>query len=103
MSIYAGYKLQKHIATAMKTRLKLIQAAINTYNEAAAALHPPHQTITWDQVVEYSFLGEFELLCDTREDVRLQKWATPAADSASLIQKITISVMGRFAKDPDNF
>lgn len=62
----------------MKTRSKAIQTAINVYNDAAAALHPPRQTITWEQVVEYSFLGEFDLLRDTREDVRLRKWATPA-------------------------
>lgn len=62
----------------MKTRSKSIQTAINVYNEAALALHPPCQTVNWEQVVEYSFLGEFDLLRDTREDVRLRKWATPA-------------------------
>ncbi|KAJ4464922.1 hypothetical protein C8J55DRAFT_441748, partial [Lentinula edodes] len=71
-----GYKLRKHIATALKTRSKSIQAAIASYNEVATALRPPRQTITWEEVLEFSFLGEFDILRNAREDVRTRQWAT---------------------------
>ncbi|KAJ3924950.1 MAG: hypothetical protein NXY57DRAFT_1044515 [Lentinula lateritia] len=44
-----GYKMRKHIAEAMKTRSKSIQAAMKAYNEAAAALRPPRHIIQWEE------------------------------------------------------
>ncbi|KAJ3832901.1 hypothetical protein F5878DRAFT_547471, partial [Lentinula raphanica] len=73
-----GYKMRKMIANSLKTRSKSIQAAISSYNAAAAALRPPRRAISWDEVVDYSFLSEFDILRDTREDVRQKKWATPS-------------------------
>jgi len=32
-----------------------------------------------DSVVEYAFLADFDLLRDTRQDIRLRPWAKPAA------------------------
>ncbi|KAJ3742750.1 hypothetical protein EV360DRAFT_57744, partial [Lentinula raphanica] len=72
------YKMRKMIANSLKTRSKSIQAAIVAYNDAAAALRPPRRAISWDEVVDYSFLSEFNILRDTREDVREKKWATPS-------------------------
>ena len=40
---------------------------------------PPRQVLDWDQVVEYAFLSDFDLLRDARQDVRRKPWATPAA------------------------
>lgn len=37
---------------------------------------PPRQRITWEQVVDYSYLSEFDILRDTRSDVRECPWAT---------------------------
>ncbi|KAE9385347.1 hypothetical protein BT96DRAFT_1007129 [Gymnopus androsaceus JB14] len=71
-----GYKMRKHIATALKLRSKSIQAAIAKYNEAAASMSPPRRRISWEEVVEFSYLSEFDILRDTREDVRERKWAT---------------------------
>ncbi|KAJ3729773.1 hypothetical protein C8R42DRAFT_570096 [Lentinula raphanica] len=73
-----GYKMRKMIATSLKTRSKSLQAAIAAYNTAAAALRPPRRAISWEEVVDYSFLSEFDILRDTREDVREKKWATPS-------------------------
>lgn len=39
---------------------------------------PPRQQLTWDQIVEYAFLADFDLLRDTRQDIRLRQWAQPA-------------------------
>lgn len=68
--------MRKHIAQALRTRSKTIQKAIESYNAAASAMSPPRQTISWEQVVDYSYLSEFDILRDTREDVRERKWAT---------------------------
>lgn len=69
--------MQKHIGQSLKNRSKSIQTAITSYNEAAAALSPPRRKITWDEVVDFSYLSEFDILRETREDVREKQWATP--------------------------
>ncbi|KAF9492604.1 hypothetical protein BDN71DRAFT_1483752 [Pleurotus eryngii] len=61
-----GYKLQTHIAK-----------AVNTYNSAALELDPPCPTLNWSQVSHYSFLKDFDLLRDTRQDIRAKPWAQP--------------------------
>ena len=47
------------------------------YNVAASALSPPRPTVDWAKVSHYGFLDEFNLLRDTREDVREKPWARP--------------------------
>jgi hypothetical protein len=74
-----GYSLRKHIANALKARSVAIRTALDRYNTAALALVPPRQTLNWDQVVEYAFLSNFDLLRDARQDIRRKPWATPAA------------------------
>jgi hypothetical protein len=56
-----------------------VRSALERYNVAARALVPPRAQLTWDSVVEYAFLSDFDLLSDTREDIQLRPWATPAA------------------------
>ena len=74
-----GYSLHKHIANALKARSVAIRTALDRYNAAALALVPPRQVLDWDQVVEYAFLSDFDLLRDARQDIRRKPWATPAA------------------------
>lgn len=74
-----GYSLHKHIANALKARSVAIRTALDRYNTAALALVPPRQTLDWDQVVEYAFLSDFDLLRDARQDIQRKPWATPAA------------------------
>ena len=71
--------MRKHIANALKARSKAIRTALDKYNAAATALIPPRQLLDWEQVVEYAFLSDFDLLRDTRQDIRSRPWATPAA------------------------
>ncbi|KAJ3761727.1 hypothetical protein EV360DRAFT_92860 [Lentinula raphanica] len=71
-----GYKLRKHIANALKARSQAIRTAVNTYNDAASELDRP--TLTWDQVLDYSFLSDFDLLREARRDIRSEPWAQPA-------------------------
>ena len=74
-----GYSLHKHIANALKAWSVAIHAALDRYNAAALALVPPQQVLDWDQVVEYAFLLDFDLLHDTHQDIQRKPWATPAA------------------------
>ncbi|KAH7870139.1 uncharacterized protein C8R40DRAFT_1163288 [Lentinula edodes] len=73
-----GYKMRKHLASALKKRLKSIQSAIIEYNTVAAKMKPKRQPVDWEEVVEYTFLSEFDILRDTREDIRECPWAVPA-------------------------
>lgn len=67
-----------HISKSLQTRCHAIQNAVKTYNAAAAALSPPRPQLDWSKVSHYSFLEEFNLLRDTRQDVREKMWAKPA-------------------------
>ncbi|KAE9385580.1 hypothetical protein BT96DRAFT_949735 [Gymnopus androsaceus JB14] len=71
-----GYKMCKHLGNALKARSKSIQSAIEVYNAAACSLSPPRQQLSWDQILESSFLSEFDILRDACDDVREKKWAT---------------------------
>ncbi|KAJ7076917.1 hypothetical protein C8R43DRAFT_910591 [Mycena crocata] len=73
-----GYKLRKHIAKALQARSRAVKTALINYNAAASALQPPRDALTWEQVVEYAFLSDFDLLRDGREDIRSEPWARPA-------------------------
>ncbi|KAG2135775.1 hypothetical protein DEU56DRAFT_737641 [Suillus clintonianus] len=72
-----GYKLRKHIGKALQARSAAIRTALDRYNTAARALSPPRPTISWDEVVEYAFLSDFDLLRDARQDISQRTWATP--------------------------
>ncbi|KAJ7134942.1 hypothetical protein C8R43DRAFT_894543 [Mycena crocata] len=73
-----GYKMRKHIAKALQARSKAVRAAIDRYNTAALLLDPPMPMLSWDQVVEYAFLADFDILRDTRAEVRERPWTRPA-------------------------
>ncbi|KAK1232440.1 hypothetical protein PQX77_004416 [Marasmius sp. AFHP31] len=71
-----GYKLRKHIAQALKARSKAVRAALEQYNTAAQRCG--RERLEWETVVEYSFLSDFDLLRDSRQDIRQEVWAKPA-------------------------
>ncbi|KAF8143148.1 hypothetical protein K438DRAFT_1876673 [Mycena galopus ATCC 62051] len=73
-----GYKLRKHIAKGLQVRSKAVRNAIDRYNDAAMALDPPMSSLTWEQVVEYTFLADFDILRDTRAEVQSRPWTRPA-------------------------
>lgn len=69
--------MRTHIAKSLQKRCKVIRAAVNQYNAAAAALTPKRPPLDWEKVSHFSFLEEFMLLQDTRNDIRSKKWALP--------------------------
>ena len=77
-----GYALHKHISDALQKCSSAIRTALETYNVAAKALTPPFQTLKWDQVVDYTFLSDFDLLCNACQDIQHHPWATPAGQLA---------------------
>ncbi|KAJ7585883.1 hypothetical protein C8J56DRAFT_787886 [Mycena floridula] len=76
-----GYKMRKHIGQAVKTRSQAIQTALENYNNAAANLMPPRPALDWDTIIECAFLSEFDMLRDSRQDIREKPWAKPAGRS----------------------
>jgi len=66
-----------HIAKALQRRSEVIRKALQKYNQQAQKLRPPCLTLSWSQVVDYGFLGEFDLLRNSRSDVRDEDWAKP--------------------------
>ncbi|KAH7914663.1 hypothetical protein BJ138DRAFT_999608 [Hygrophoropsis aurantiaca] len=77
-----GYKMRKHIAKALQTRSAAIRTALDRYNAAAQAMTPPRRQLNWEEVVEYAFLADFDLLRDARQNVADRPWATPSARRA---------------------
>jgi hypothetical protein len=66
--------MRKHIAKALQARSKAVKNVIDRYNDAAALLEPPMPKLTWEEVVEYAFLANFDILHDTQAEVQLQPW-----------------------------
>ncbi|KAI5999191.1 hypothetical protein EDD15DRAFT_2386482 [Pisolithus albus] len=79
-----GYKLRQQIARGLQHRSEAIRNAINRYNKEAQALNPPRPQITWKEIVDYSILGEFDLLRQSRNDIRQENWAKPAHREAMI-------------------
>lgn len=74
--------MQQHIGHAMQKRSAAIHSALDNYNEAAAKLTPPRKLLGWDDVLNYTYLSEFDFLRDTRTDIRDKIWAKPAVRKA---------------------
>ena len=47
-------------------------------------LDPPAPPVTWEEITEYTFVGEFDLLRITRSDIRKEKWTQQAYRAAAV-------------------
>lgn len=83
-SCFAGYKLRQQIGKALQRRSEAIRNAITRYNEQAAKLNPPRPPVSWKEIVDYSFLGEFDLLRHSRGNVHQETWTQPARRAATI-------------------
>ncbi|KAL7283898.1 hypothetical protein ACG7TL_001170 [Trametes sanguinea] len=72
-----GYRMRTYIAKNLQRRCKAIRNAVKEYNVAAQALDPPREPLDWTRVSHYTFLEEFTLLQDTRDDLRHKPWSQP--------------------------
>jgi len=75
--VLLGYKLRTHIARALQQHSDAIHAALTWYNQQAAKLKPPRPSLTWKQIIDYGFLGEFNILRHSRSDICTEDWAKP--------------------------
>ncbi|KAJ7174442.1 hypothetical protein C8R46DRAFT_892382, partial [Mycena filopes] len=74
-----GYKMRRHISQALQSRSEAVKNALHRYNVAALALDPAPPQLSWDDVVEYVFLADFEFLRVTDGELNNKPWARPAA------------------------
>lgn len=73
-----GYKLRMQIASYLSKRSEAITTAVTKLNAAAAKLTPPRPPILITDILSYSFLAEFDLLRNSRQDVRRKPWSHPS-------------------------
>ncbi|KAG2121962.1 hypothetical protein DEU56DRAFT_697219, partial [Suillus clintonianus] len=78
-----GYKLCQQISKALQQCSEAIRNTINQYNIQALALNPPCPKISWKDIVDYSFLGEFDLLRHSRAGICINDWAKPNHQEAT--------------------
>ena len=72
-----GYKARTYLAKNLQRRCKAIRNAVNEYNAAARTMVPPRPPVDWERVSHYTFIEEFALLQDTRNDLSQKAWARP--------------------------
>ncbi|KZS91015.1 hypothetical protein SISNIDRAFT_414531, partial [Sistotremastrum niveocremeum HHB9708] len=72
-----GYKMRTHIAKHLKSRSETIRNALKKYNIAAKQVQPRRPTLDFQTVLKYSFLAEFDLLRDARQNISTKPWADP--------------------------
>ena len=77
-----GYKLWQHISKGLQRCSEAIRNAITHYNVQAMLINRP--TITWKEIMEYTFLGEFDLLWHSRLNIWDWDWAKPTHWEATL-------------------
>ncbi|KAJ7331092.1 hypothetical protein DFH08DRAFT_815174 [Mycena albidolilacea] len=63
----------------IEVRSKAIRSALQRYNSAALALDPPRQHLSWEEVIDYAFLADFDILRDPTGNAIIRAWADPAA------------------------
>ncbi|KAJ7718976.1 hypothetical protein B0H14DRAFT_3098641 [Mycena olivaceomarginata] len=68
----------KHIAKALQARSKAVKNAIGNYKHRRWLAGPAMPHLSWEQVVEYAFLADFDILRDTRTEVQSRPWTRPA-------------------------
>ncbi|KAI0249685.1 hypothetical protein BJV78DRAFT_1129325, partial [Lactifluus subvellereus] len=73
-----GYKLRKHISKGIAKRSSAIRTALDKYNKLAPLQNPPRPTLEYTDVASYSWLGDFELLKYSRNDIMRKPWTVPA-------------------------
>ena len=57
-----GYKMRTSIWKALKQRSKAIRTTIDKYSKLVATMNLPAPTLDWKNVVNYTFISEFDIL-----------------------------------------
>ncbi|TFK67055.1 hypothetical protein BDN72DRAFT_749260, partial [Pluteus cervinus] len=78
-----GYKLRRQITKGLVRRNEAIRKAIERYNTQAARLVPPRDPLTWKQIADTAFLGNFDVLKDMGIDVGTHPWTKTTRRTAA--------------------
>ncbi|KAI0060325.1 hypothetical protein BV25DRAFT_1783310, partial [Artomyces pyxidatus] len=78
-----AYKLRKHISQAITRRSQAVRASLDRYNALAPLQDPPRPTLQYSEIANYSWLGDFELLKESRHEILEQPWSQPANREAA--------------------
>ncbi|KAI0310305.1 hypothetical protein OF83DRAFT_1027483, partial [Amylostereum chailletii] len=70
-----GYKLRKHIAAAITKHSAAVRASMEQYNQLAPKQSLPRPLLDYKQVCDMVWLGEFDLLKESRQEVLSKDWA----------------------------
>ncbi|KAG8917714.1 hypothetical protein FRC02_002907 [Tulasnella sp. 418] len=70
-----GYKLRTQISKHIISWSHAIQAALNEFHAAAKALYKDHVKLQFSEIVQQTFVAEFDLLQDVRHDICNEPWA----------------------------
>ncbi|KAL0056884.1 hypothetical protein AAF712_016501 [Marasmius tenuissimus] len=70
-----GYKQQMKISQAFAACTEAIKKEIAEYNHATDLITPPHDHVTWAQIVQMVLLADFDLLKETEFDLTQLTWA----------------------------
>jgi hypothetical protein len=81
-NLLSGYKICKNIAKVLQACSCAIKTAIKQYNTVAAVLEVPHKPLSWEEVVNYMFLSDFDLLGTSHCNILTEDWAQPAGHEA---------------------
>lgn len=77
LTVPPGYKMREKIGKALKARAGAIKQALSQYNTCAKALSPPRDELNWSSIVDMATLADFDLLRETRQDIREKPWTGP--------------------------
>ncbi|KAL4066600.1 hypothetical protein J3A83DRAFT_4359993 [Scleroderma citrinum] len=77
-SLVAQHKYQ-HALNNLESLVMAHIFELRNMNQAGTTLSPLHHTLTLEEVVEYTFLSDFQLLQDTCKDISQCPWASPTA------------------------
>lgn len=83
--------MRTQIGKAIQRRGKAIRTALDNYNKLALKMCPPAPTLTWKDVVSYSFVAEFELLklSYSQKDITVLPWVSSTnREGAATFHKI---------------
>lgn len=77
LTSYVAYRVRTYIGKHLTNRVQAIRTGVVKLNAAARALTPPRPTIPINDVLAKTFIGELDLLRDSRNDIREKPWADP--------------------------
>ena len=81
----SGYSQRTQISKALNARSNAVKTAVERYNVAAAALTPPRPKLKVAEVLDYVFLGQFDLLRHSRHGILEKPWAKAGARDAAVM------------------